>query len=76
MDPKLKKDLDGLIEMGYIQRFVENGVTIYGIAPLGDRYVEDVVIKKIKTNFLNFPKIILPKQYFLSHPSGTIFKYN
>ena len=55
MDPKLKKDLDGLIEMGYIQRFVENGVTIYGITPLGDRYVEEVVMKKDKNKLPKLP---------------------
>jgi len=43
LDPKLKKDLDHLIKIGYIERFVMNGETIYGITPLGDKYAKEVL---------------------------------
>jgi hypothetical protein len=55
MDPKLKKDLDAVIDKGYVKRFVENGVTIYGITPLGDRYVEEVLMKKDKNKLPKLP---------------------
>jgi DNA-binding PadR family transcriptional regulator len=43
IDPELDKNLEDLVKMGYIKRFVINGETIYGMTPLGNKYAKEVL---------------------------------
>lgn len=55
IDPELDKNLDDLVKKGLIEKFVMNGQVIYGITPLGDRYVEEVLMKKNKNKPRKLP---------------------
>ena len=55
IDPKLDKDLDDLVKKGYIKRYFSNNQVIYGMTRLGDKYVEEVLMKKDKIKPLKLP---------------------
>lgn len=55
IDPELNKNLDDLVKKGLLEKFVMNGQVIYGITPLGDRYVEEVILKKNKNKLRKLP---------------------
>ncbi|MCL4386326.1 MAG: hypothetical protein M1326_08455 [Cyanobacteria bacterium] len=40
IDPKLIKDLNYLVKIGYIKEYNVDGEIIYGIAPLGEEYAK------------------------------------
>ena len=52
-DPELDKDLQELVEKGYIEKLEIDGEIIYHITPLGDKYAEDVMHLKKDASKIN-----------------------